>query len=215
MPARYEKGFGRVGFCLSRQDSTCPLTTLVDTYSTDTSHSDAHLVVWELMKLLWVVEHLRELSVLRAVPPQSPFCQCGEGILPTEPSPSSAAAVFFGAWRAVEVSLPAHVSLTSNQDALMVRSLMPDPGKDATMVEGFLKDAFLYSGRPNHFEPSCPVARLELRFFEYFLRRHLNVCFHTATFQDGRIDLLDYGLVLFLECGTIFSHDDVQNRCQQ
>ncbi|KAK4240374.1 hypothetical protein C8A03DRAFT_31510 [Achaetomium macrosporum] len=60
MAKRFDERFGRAGYCLSLEGS-CPVG-LVDGRG-DGSHSDAHHVVWQLMRMLWVVEHTRPLGL--------------------------------------------------------------------------------------------------------------------------------------------------------
>ncbi|KAK3896695.1 hypothetical protein C8A05DRAFT_39759, partial [Staphylotrichum tortipilum] len=60
MAARFEKGVGRAKLCLDRGEDEnwpCPLATVIGIDGS--SHADAHLVVWELMKMVWMVEQLR------------------------------------------------------------------------------------------------------------------------------------------------------------
>jgi hypothetical protein len=223
MAARFEKGVGRAEYCQSRDDDwPCPLTAVVDVAGS--SHSDAHLVVWELMKMFWVVEQIRPFygpehaPVSRKTPwdapkpagvSQSPSRPCDSA---GEPPPPSAVAVFFGLWRAEHVALPTCPSFAGDWDALMAYPVVPDPVKDDNPVLFLLDTAFLDSKRPNHFEWDCPVAPLELKFFEYCFQRQLNLCFLEHAFQDDQVEFLDIQRKAFIECITVFCHDDVQNR---
>ena len=54
---------------------------------------------------------------------------------------------------------------------------------------------------------------LELRFFEYFLQRHLGLRFAQWTFMEfDRINRIQRFYQEFVGTATIFSHDDVENR---
>ncbi|KAL2168325.1 hypothetical protein VTG60DRAFT_7369 [Thermothelomyces hinnuleus] len=222
MAARFERGFGRAGYCQSRaQDPSsghCPLTLLDGSgsnSSNSSNHSDAHHVCWELMKIFWVVEHVRPASwQTREVISRYPSRKDRDATAQPQPSPfTSAVVVLFGMWRAEELMLPARVA--GNRDQLAAYPAVADTEDEGTTVSDMLNYAFTYSGRPNYFdegrlEPQ-PVASLELKFFEYFLLRHLNVCFYTITFRDIRSDLMVREYRLFVDCITIFSEDDVED----
>ncbi len=79
----------------------------------------------------------------------------------------------------------------------------------------FFDSIFNYSGQPNCNEyPSQPATPLQLRFFEYFLQRHLGLCFYEDCFHTYESNTTHPGgsvreLVRDL---TIFSHDDAEDR---
>ena len=235
MAARFEKGVGRAKFCQSRDDAwPCPLTTVVDVDGS--SHSDAHLVVWALMKVFWVVEQIRpwDSPEPAAVTRERPYAytyqpppsrnspepavvsQSGasrpSSSSTTEPAPPLAVAVFFGLWRAESVALPTCPAFTGDWDTLHAHPVVSDPVKENNPVQLFLESSFFHRERTNHFEWSCPVAPLELKFFEYCLRRQLNLCFAIRAFRQGPGDLMDKECQVFIDCITIFSHDDVEGR---
>ncbi|KAK3903847.1 hypothetical protein C8A05DRAFT_32423 [Staphylotrichum tortipilum] len=177
--ARFEKGVGRAEFCRSRDDWPCPLATVVDVGGS--SHSDAHPVVREHMKMSWVVEQLRpwdapepaavswegpSLSEPAVVSGQSSASLPSTGPADSEPPPPLALAVFFGIWRAEKVALPTCPGFTGDWHTLHAHPAVSDPVKDESSVQSILDTAFFNSGRPNHFEYTDPAPPLELKFFE-------------------------------------------------
>lgn len=228
----FAQGRGRAGFCLYRaeraeegeEEVRCPLGLLPDHLG---SHSDAHLVVWELMKVLWLVDQVLPYynnGALKRLTPRPPSKQSvdadNDGWGPLE----SAVGVFFGMFMAEEtlltttppqgrpgtpmITFPA-VSETKNENHS--KGKLPS----SMSVTVFFDDIFNNSGRPNHIEETGDlVAPLELKFFEYFLQRHLGLCFNVHTFKtiDGH-HFLDQSYQEFVGTATIFSHDDVENRC--
>ena len=231
MAARFDKGVGRAKLCLDRGEDEnwpCPLATVIGIDGS--SHADAHLVVWELMKMFWVVEQLRpwnspepppvsreDLSWLKSVvDPRQSASPPSSSSTHSEPPPPLALAVLFGQWRAEKVALPTCPGFTGDWYTLHAYPAVSDPVKDACPdacpVQWLLDTAFYDSERPNHFEWTDPVPPLELKFFEYFFRRKLNLCFSTDAFRTGRGDLLSLQCQEFVECITIFCHDDVEGR---
>ncbi len=228
MAARFENGVGRAAFCKRADfcknqyyDWPCPPDIVAG--DNGSSHSDAHLVVWELMKMLWVVEQLRywdsclvPAAVSRADPGETieseqSTSRPSSSATRSEPRPPLAVAVFFGHWRAENVELPTCPGFTGDWETLLAHPVVSDPAKERP-VQWLLETAFLGSGRPNHFEETCPAPPLELKFFEYCLRRHVNLCFLEKAFHRDRVDFLDLECQAFVDCITIFCHDDVEGR---
>jgi hypothetical protein len=137
--------------------------------------------------------------------------------------PESAVAVFFGMFRAEDTLLAAR-PLGSPAETLITYPAVREtkegaPGDrkppSSISVAVFFGHIFSHSGRPNHVdEPGLFVPPLELKFFEYFLRRHLGVCFNWRTFTDdnGSEGGSDRSYHQFVGTATIFSHDDVEDR---
>ncbi|KAK4033979.1 hypothetical protein C8A01DRAFT_39538 [Parachaetomium inaequale] len=208
MAERFDKGFGRAGFCRSQEQDGegCPVTSI-----DGGSNSDAHLVVWELIKMLWVVEQVRlwgagddGTAMNGAVITRSSARQDSSVAPQTQPAMASAVGVFFGTWRAEEVTLPACDLL--------------DAQEKHDTVAWLLTWLFDLSGRPNHYDYHDDVTYIlvappELKFFGYFLERYLGLCFDPRTFRHDRIDFLYRSYQEFAEAITIFSHDDVESRC--
>ncbi|KAL8365459.1 hypothetical protein RB595_004324 [Gaeumannomyces hyphopodioides] len=96
---RFEKGFGRALCCPNIDgDGSCPYP---DELTRGGSHSDAHFVVWEITKMIWLDHHFTEMVI-----PWS-FCQCysAERICEINRPLQTAVAVFFGVFRAEEAVL--------------------------------------------------------------------------------------------------------------
>jgi hypothetical protein len=111
--------------------------------------------------------------------------------------------------------LPA--SIAGRRDAKLRARPVVDGRDRSDTVARLLDWLFDYSGRPNHYDWDGPtaydlVAPLELKFFAYFLERHLGLCFHPRTFRRDRCDFLDKSYEEFAESITIFAHDDVEGR---
>ncbi|KAK3897340.1 hypothetical protein C8A05DRAFT_39109 [Staphylotrichum tortipilum] len=205
----------------------------------DKGHSDAHLVVWELMKMFWLVEQIRPYpltySMLDRQAPLSPRdVGADESDAPRGPV-ESAVAVFFGMFRSEETLLPTALADGSDWDWwLTARPAVPDeahPEEEEEEKEGeglgegtkklpklprsisiavFFDFLFNHSGRPNHIHlDQEPVAPLEFKFFEYFLRRHLGLCLDVPAFREDEIEYMNRSYQEFTETVAIFSHDDI------
>jgi hypothetical protein len=234
MADRFEQGYGRAGIYHSHpthpddthpaypaDEKHCIVRFMADGRG---SHSDAYLVVWELMKMFWLVEQVRpyplDQRVLDRHPPRTPSTQ---GVGADENNGGlleSAVAVFFGMFGAEETLL-----LTTPADGpwrrLITRPAVPETKRkeahgDGTLprsmsVAVFFNYIFNHSGRPNHIDwTDEPVASLEFKFFEYVLQRHLGLCLDCQSFYE---DVPQYGLFReFISTITIFSHDDVEAR---
>jgi hypothetical protein len=211
MARRFREGYGRANYCLSRSD--CPVTEV----GGGNNHSDAHLVVWELMQMLWA--H-RYISFKRRR--SGPGWFCSADWLP--PGEAVARAVFLGVFNTEEIALPKK-SASLTRKSHMFSRLPYVPADEVRTVCGFETTVFGTSaaifcpwihgcsGRPNW---QCvgewkrgPVAPMDLHFFEYFLRRHLRLRFLLDAFDE------EFGRLKFSEfqwCVGIFSHDDVEGR---
>ncbi|KAK4237087.1 hypothetical protein C8A03DRAFT_45014 [Achaetomium macrosporum] len=239
MEDRFKKGYGRAGYCRSRVGD-CPVH-LADGSG---SHSDAHLVVWEVMKMLWVVEHIRPRGMAERwsyeVIDRSETYEWSptaarreiETASESEGPLASAAAVFFGMFKAEEVMLPACLDDFYGWDVLKVRLALHSTEKECSgdetrPLQGFsVTDLFhwilTYSGRPKRIEEDRHVAPLDLKFFEYFLRRFLGLGFRPSWTSGQPIH---YAYIfgpggpnaasrydIFASHMKIFSHDDIENR---
>ena len=198
MADRFRLGYGRAEFCLSQdkdeEQEPCPLSLLPDGCS---SHSDAHLVVWELMKMFWLVERIRPYglqgSVLDRRRPRPPSPRDDVGAPNNKRGPlDSAVAIFFGMFRAEETLL-ATTWLTTYPAVLETKEEDMGDGKlpRSMSVAVFFDCIFNHSGRPNHFDHREPVAPLELKFFEYFLQRHLGLCLSSQAFREDELEYMD------------------------
>jgi hypothetical protein len=230
MADRFEQRRGRATFCILgdewEEEYRCPLTLLTDGRGT---HSDAHLVVWELMKMLWLVEQVHPIihsyghGVLDRCTPRPPSTtQRVDADEHSQGPLESAVAVFFGMFRAEETLLTAR-PLEGPTQNLITYPAVPETkeggygnGKlPGSMSAAFFFDYLFYnSGRPNHFEGRCMLLPpLELKFFEYFLERHLALRLNCRAFSDdygAEIEELSYEQ--FVGTAALFSHDDVEKR---
>lgn len=226
MAFRFKQGFGRAEYCQRRPGNStsepCPLTprdcgdSNGGGSNSRISHSDAHHICWELMKIFWVVGHFRPATwQTREVISRHTSRKDRDTRAPFRPSPSSSSVnvVLFGMWRAEELMLP--TSITGNRHRLAAYPAVAETEDEGTAALDMLEYAFAYSGRPNCFDEGRVerqfVAPLELKFFEYFLQRHLDACFCPITFQDIGADLMATEYRLFLDSITIFSEDDVKD----
>ncbi len=140
MAARFEKGVGRARL---RPDGEpegrpCPLTTVLDVSGSSHTPPDAHFVVWELMKMWWVIEQLRpwdppepaavsreerwfsQPAVVSGPFPSPPVLSSSP--TSSEPPPPLAVAVLFGVWRAENiVCLPAPASSVTGKRCMRTR----------------------------------------------------------------------------------------------
>ncbi len=196
MADRFGRGYGRAGFC--QGSDNCPVTLLADGSGT---HSDAHFVVLELMRTLWVASHAQWIPDSRAHFDISAD-ESDHGPL------ESVFAVFPGVFRASKIPLPLPKSRTVHVE------LEERESDNARSVAPYLESIFLDSGRPNYIEEDRPVCLLDVKFFEYYLRRHLQLCFGDDTFCESELQDVTRSMHAFEGCATIFAHDDVENRAE-
>ncbi|KAK4149157.1 hypothetical protein C8A00DRAFT_47172 [Chaetomidium leptoderma] len=225
MAKRFEQRRGRAGFCISQEEEGhCPVGFAADGSG---SHSDAHLVVWELMKMFWIVEQVRPYGLQERVldrrtpcPPSTPP-DVGANQNSRGP-PGSVVAVFFGMFRAEKTMLPTtpvaspwwqfptYPAVPETEEAGRGDGKLPG---GCMSVAVFFDWIFEHSGRPNHIDVhEEPVAPLELKFFEYFLQRHLGLCLDHQAFREDELEFMERSFQEFVGTITIFSHDDVENR---
>jgi len=210
MSKRFEQRCGRALLCLSR--ANCPVTVMADGSG---SHSDAHFVLLELMRMLWLFHHTRNMI---------DFGQLFEDDVDSEDSYSdwqfpfpSAVAVFPGVFRACEVKLPFVVVGKNRRLMLDARPAVPragekSPPEGAASVLDFARSIFDGSVLVNRVAVGESVPPLEVKFFEHFLRRHLQLRFSSFFFDEtsARFEMPTYAA--FTDSVAIFAHDDVENR---
>jgi hypothetical protein len=228
MAKRFEKRCGRAGFCISQEEDeegeNCPVGFTDDTTG---SHSDAHLVVWELMKMFWLVERVRpyELDhgqgILDRDSPCPPSTPQDAGADENSRGPlESAVAVFFGMFKAEETTLSMPPDRGSHLKTYPAVSEIAEGDRKNEKFLGGMSVAefsgwiFDNSGRPNCIdETDIPVAPLEMKFFEYFLQHHLGLCLGHQAFREDRLDFMERSYEEFTGTLAIFAHDDVEGRC--
>jgi hypothetical protein len=231
MARRFDKGFGRARYCAHRgkESGHCPVG-LVDNGGGGRSHSDAHLVVWQLMRILWVYEQIRpqgwgpnwKLSG-RPLQPLSPCRRnhvAEDGIMPR----TSAVFIPCGSHRAQTVT---YLIEPCNSKCPALKKDEPTRDQDelgteygsSPSINRFLELAFRYSGRANFTEETRgPVAPLGIKFFEYFLRRHLGLRFRPCVFFGEMLvgpHIIQWRQTLyarFVDEITLFADDRVRGR---
>ena len=228
MADRFERGYGRARFCLSRKEDDgdseqswgpCPVSHLPDGRG---SHSDAHLVVWELMQMFWLVEEVRPYglqgSMLDRRAPRAPSTPDGGANEDNRKPLESAVAIFFGMFRAEETLLP---TSDSPRPRLITYPAVPETNEQdhgdgklprSMSVAVFFDCLFHHSGRPNRIDDRTPVAPLDVKFFEYFLQRHLGLCLDSQAFREDEDEWMDRSFQEFNGTLAIFAHDDVEDR---
>ncbi len=134
------------------------------------SHSDAHLVVWELMKMLWLVEQVRPYYYDGVLDRSTPLPSSTQGVDADKNNRGtlkSATAVFFGIFGAEETLL---LSKKKPLENIITSLAVPKTKEGNVSVAAFFDYIFNYSGRPNHIEEAgSPVLPLKLKFIGYFL----------------------------------------------
>lgn len=197
MAVRFDKGFGRAMECRLRGD--CPLK-IPDGKNT---HSDAHLVALEIMRVFWMCENIngavrgkimRDSSdaKLRRI---GPVCLFGTFDLRV-------------------------VNYTEAQDSghsrpQFISSVWPGVQENNYKINMYsiLRWIQAESGEPNHLESnSAPTTPLRLKFFDYFLREYLGAAFFDGLFYEDPGAEINDDLETFLQCATLFSLDDVVGR---
>lgn len=207
MAKRFEEGYGRALYCQSIVD--CPVGEVEGG-----SHSDAHLVAWEVMQMLWAHNHIHESLARIASSDGWP----GQDSMDKGRKSLTARAVVLGTFNVEETSV---LEYWTAEDYPALRTRLPYVAEEERRwynldgaVHCWGKSVALYfrwlrgfSGQPN-WTRAGPVPHLALKFFEYFLRRHLGLRFISGafySFQDLHYDE-------FLRHLTIFSCDDVPGR---
>ncbi|KAM3452273.1 hypothetical protein MY3296_004711 [Beauveria thailandica] len=191
MAQRFEMRYGRSTTCPGQgpNASDCPLRPAFHG-----SHSDAHLVVWELIKMFWMQERLSwivgtdyDLTEDNAITPNG-----------------KAPIVLFGYFAAMKVKGPC-LSASPPTDS----PLEDGSGSLNSLLHRLHED----SGQPNRYEQGLEVAPLHAKFFEYFLRRYFGVRFHRGFFDyEEEAGNRDSTHSSFTQTLTLFSHDDIKGR---
>lgn len=182
MAHRFHHKYGRATTCSGDQD--CPL--MFD----EGSHADAHLIVWDLMKMFWITEYLCD-SVMEG----------GINLVGNDTSfpKGRAPIVLFRYFSPMSIIGP---SLTTSYRTTEV----------GNGVDDLLQKVLRKSGQPNNYEDGSLLAPLHLKFFEHFLCRHVNMRFHISFF-DWEMDLDNWDSFISLSRTLgLFALDDVKGR---
>ena len=207
MADRFEKGFGRARYCQRR--GNCP----VGFADITGSHSDAHLVVWELVQMIWAYQQLHHTitglntTLLPFDPPGYTLCR-------------RAKAIFFGRFEVEEIMLPASLPTKaelSSPDHPQLDIRRTRRSGVPTFAMHFLGAIYTQSERPNRYRESGSypgvrdaVPGLDIKFFGWFIDRYLDLSFAPDTFISVRGANQDYRDLV--NSFAIFSHDDVGGR---
>ncbi|KAK3388681.1 hypothetical protein B0T20DRAFT_99861 [Sordaria brevicollis] len=186
MAWRFARGLGRATYCRKLKDSGrgCPVQLVVEGNNA-WSHADAHLVVWELMQVLYVFT-----QILDYFPPVD---DPDRG----DPSRVHALVVYPGPYVVQERQML--VNKVKDCKWNDVRN----PRRSVHLVLGWIHER---GGRPNHYvgeHSEFPTPGLEYKFFEYFLRRYCK-----SRLDDDAIDQGTLAVYGDRELG-IFANDHV------
>jgi hypothetical protein len=191
MDKRFREGYGRARYCRNNFPD-CPVRP-VD----GNSHADSHFVVWEVMQIVWALEHIHEI-VFRG---ETLFRGAGTGA-------TSALAVFFSVFHAEKVDqhrnyfdepVPEARLACVPQEETTVYCLENARVARGKSVAVFFSQLHGLSGRPEVWAPT-PDGPLTLKFFTYFLRRYLG------------LRVLPRHYAEFLQCIGVFSNDGGHGR---
>ncbi len=218
MAKRFTEGFGRAKYCQSR-NGDCPVALL-----DGGTHSDAHLVAWEVMQLLWLQNNIHE-ALCRPGSLGYPEDECptndGRSRATAQPPGRevTAAVVLFGIFNTDHISMP---EVFTRQDVPVLFAHVNDgPAGESTAYlmedgnDGVGRSAqvfFWRMYRRSQLLDDPPLTReigdqRRLKFFQYYFRRHLGLRFLPCGDELSATDPAD-----FLTCLTLFSHDDIHRR---
>ncbi|ATY66167.1 hypothetical protein A9K55_001215 [Cordyceps militaris] len=196
MEERFENSCGRAKECQSRGD--CPLKLS----SGKGSHSDAHVVALEIMRVLWMCENITRKVTIKNLRGKEDKIMHNIGPV----------ALFgkFSLW-AIDYTDSADAGWFGTQ---FISSFFHMQGNNyKSNIEGLLECVHACSGEPNYFEASgAPTTPLRLKFFEYCLRHHVSAAFCDDFFINDPSALINSNLDNFLYCATLFSLDDEETR---
>ncbi|KAL8410011.1 hypothetical protein RB594_008198 [Gaeumannomyces avenae] len=213
MADRFQRTCGRALCCRNRQS---PGSCRMDLIGSNGAHSDAHLVVWEAAKMIWLYQHFAELLLPSAEPgPVGAPQGVGQDRL------SKALAVFFGVFRAEDVALIKPTS-TNQPDFASADLSIPEEGDhielqydDFSNIEFRASGVTLFadwiyheSGRSSVCgSTGHPVAPLRLKFFDYFLRKTVGLPIIRGSYRQFHDDF-----TMLVSNTAIFALDDVEGR---
>lgn len=167
------------------------------------SHSDAHFVTLEMMRVLWMCENITEQVTTLTLRDKSNKTLHTVGPI-----------AIFGEFslRIVEYTA-AHDSGNFGTEFSSTVFQARKDGDYEVYIAGLLDWVHMCSGELNHFADSlAPTTPLRLRFFEHFLREYVDAAFIEGLFvQDEGQEAQDIFQV-FLHCATLFALDDVESR---
>ncbi|KAJ3493595.1 hypothetical protein NLG97_g4636 [Lecanicillium saksenae] len=198
MQERFAKPFGRAMECQLRGED-CPLQMS----QSAGSHSDAHLVALEIMRVLWMCANITEEVTKNNLVEDSSKSLRRIGPI-----------ALFGDFRL------RMIDYTKESDAgkfgtEFLCTLWPDARDDdykRNMLQ-ILEWIHEFSGEPNAFEENdAATTPLRLKFFEYCFRRYVGAVFFNGLFYEDPGAEINDDLETFLYCTALFSMDDIEIR---
>ncbi|KAJ3497135.1 hypothetical protein NLG97_g2134 [Lecanicillium saksenae] len=183
MAHRFQHNYGRAKECVGAE---CGLTLA------SVTHSDAHLVIWELFKTYWATEQLIYCTT-DTIGPEFDLSEAN-----ITPPKGVANVVLFQRFSPVRMSDPV---LTTN----FATAAYGD------RIRVAMEEIVWRAAQPTHYEDGRLVAPLHTKFFEHFLRQHFDLRFHICFFDTGDYTYPGGNSDLFDSLG-LFARDDVLGR---
>ncbi|KAH8908133.1 hypothetical protein BR93DRAFT_977960 [Coniochaeta sp. PMI_546] len=230
MAKRFGLGLGRAEICQTRED--CPVKLAFDGAGEGNgdgrSDSDAHFVVWQIIQMAWVLQHIEQTVCRRTqygTESQRPL-KLNESSLCRVP------VVFLGIFQPEIVTVPEQIDqgespsirADSTDAAARLRRAddqticyQPNCYPQELTVRVLLENVYWHTRQPNHIvgdvedrpNAEAPVPPLHFKFFEYFLRRYLGLRFELDAWSvEPEADNWE----LFASNFGLFAHDDVEGR---
>lgn len=195
MEHSFEHGYGRATTCAGRDG--CSLVF------GEGSHAEGHLVLWELVKMLWVARKLygqmQGEEEDDADEEDADDADLGKEMMLAPPR-----------GRAVVVPFQYFSAVTIAGRELAATS---PTGRAVNGVAELLEDIWYETGQPTRYEEGLQVAPLHVKFFEHFLRRRLGLRLHLEFFdQDEEMLHHPAGVLALSRTMCLFALDDVQGR---
>lgn len=166
---RFRHGYGRA--------KTCPGTAHCQvSLKGGHSHVEAHYIVWELMKMLWMAHKIHEIlsqnEVVQRGKDGDVDGDVADGRAPAPP-PS----------RGCAVVVPMRYFAAVSADVAGDLCVADPTTKSLSRAFELLEYVNSESGQPTHMEEGLQVAPLWVKFFEHFLRRHFGLAFIVEFFD--------------------------------
>ncbi|KAH8682060.1 hypothetical protein BX600DRAFT_429952 [Xylariales sp. PMI_506] len=209
---RYIRNYGRAACCPNQDNDDADHDGTIQACAVHLvggdgvrEHSDAHLVLWQIMQTVWVGEMIRGYL---GGDDQTAFKEF-------ERLSRKVYAVPFGHFRTLEFMIPKHIDSPrvvlprfSTIHSMPVEVL----NQTDADIESILYWIHRHSGQPNYIQESGNIiAPLELKFVVHLLGQYLGVRFHDRSFEE---DWEEYNLRFddYMQHLGIFAHDDIAGR---
>lgn len=208
MEMRFQEGCGRAIECRLRGD--CPLASP----DGKRSHSDAHLVALEIMRVLWMCENISLAVGGRNFNLYAPVKIWKMGLLPVFGTFSlrSIECLATGHHGAQFVSKRCPPELNYKTNGAYTGKIIKDTFYKRS-IKDVLESVHANAGEPNRFVSSQEeTAPLRFKFFEYCLREQVGATFFDEFFVEEDGGEITNNLEMYLRSGLLFSLDDVEGR---